>query len=436
MTSGPTQRIHAYVSKGFFVEMLVRDVSLDMAIHDLIDNCVDGAIRMRGSGRFDGLTVDVRLSQGEFAISDTCGGIDLHTAQFYAFRFGRPAEAPEVPRSIGRFGVGMKRAVFKLGRQFSVISTSENSRFEVEVDVPEWEEEEDWEFEFKSAENFEDPIPTGERGTTVRVTELFDTVQSQFSLEYFVNRLRQSIASRQQEHLENGLSVTVNGVSIASAPIRFLVSGQELVPVFREEHRNGVVVRLMAGAGESVPADAGWYLFCNGRMVMRSDQSEVTGWGESGIKRIPKYHNQFARFRGCAYFDSDDSTALPWNTTKDGVDEESQLFRAVRVEMVTIMRPVINFLNDLDAEQDAPEGFRPLTRLVQGARPVAAATLHHSEVFTYRKPPERRLPKTIRIQYDRPRDLIDRVKQSLRVSTARAAGENTFDYYVEQELEE
>ena len=154
MTLNADRIINASVSKSFFVDMLVRDVSLEMAIHDLLDNCIDGALRIRGEGSFDGLVVNITCSPDYFEIEDNCGGIDVDIARNYAFRFGRPEEAHTeefslVPNSTGRFGVGMKRAVFKLGRHFTVNSVSRSHRFLVDVDVDEWSRDPEWQFEFK-----------------------------------------------------------------------------------------------------------------------------------------------------------------------------------------------------------------------------------------------------------------------------------------------
>ena len=62
--------------------------------------------------------------------------------------------------------------------------------------------------------------------------------------------------------------------------------------------------------------DGGWYIFCNGRMVVRADQSQLTGWGDSDGKRMPKYHPDFAFFRGYVFFDCQNAALLPWTTTK------------------------------------------------------------------------------------------------------------------------
>ena len=433
--------IDASVSKSFFVEMLVKDISLPMAIHDLIDNCIDGALRLRENRKkFTDLEVDLRLSKEKFSITDNCGGIDLDTAQNYAFRFGRPKTVKGVSHSIGRFGVGMKRAVFKIGRKFEVISTSKKHKFEVKVDVPSWEETNEWQFNFTKKKERKPDSPSEERGTCINVTDLFESVAERFSLSYFINDLKSSIATRYQSYLESGLVIRVQGVSIPVAPTKFFISDskdRELSAAFRESEIEGVVVRLIVGVGPPLPNDAGWYVYCNGRMILRADQSEITGWGEAGIERIPKYHNAFARFRGCVYFDSDDSSSLPWNTTKDGVDQESSVYRSVRSEMVTLMKPVLAFLRDLSHEPDRPEGAQPLTTLLDSSqlKPVSKIT-KKKNVFSYIKPDLKRGPKRVRIQYDRPEEVIQKVKKNLKVRSAKAVGEKTFEYYVKMELSE
>lgn len=126
--------IDASPTKDFFILMLVRDIELMDAIADLVDNCVDGARRTRPRGDYDGLWVRVETTAESFRIADNCGGIAVDLARNYAFRFGRPAGMPQTKHSVGQFGIGMKRALFKLGRKFTVDSTTTMSHFKVDVD--------------------------------------------------------------------------------------------------------------------------------------------------------------------------------------------------------------------------------------------------------------------------------------------------------------
>src|ERR1700688_3958157 len=114
MPDAGDRRIDASPTKDFFISMLIKDIGTTRAIIDLVDNCVDGARRLRPNGEYDGLRVDIETDDGHFEIRDNCGGVPVNLARNYAFRFGRPTEMAATPHSVGQFGVGMKRALFKL----------------------------------------------------------------------------------------------------------------------------------------------------------------------------------------------------------------------------------------------------------------------------------------------------------------------------------
>ena len=304
--------VSALPTKAFFVDMLTKDVSLPSAIMDLIDNCVDGALRLRGEGSLEGLSVSLTINDAEFVICDNCGGIPLDTARQYAFRFGRAEGAPSYDNSVGLFGVGMKRAMFKLGRRFEVYSESERDFFMVSVDVDAWQKESDWKFPLDTEEHSTaKPKETG--GTKIRVWDLHEGVASQFAMSGFLSRLRTEISAKHQIYLERGLTIQVNRTLLIATSVKFAFLPQLLNPAHEELNYNGVTVNLFSGIGEAgsrARLDAGWYVYCNGRMVVKADQTELTGWGTLGTNRIPKYHHQFARFRGCVFFNSLQSSEL------------------------------------------------------------------------------------------------------------------------------
>ncbi len=57
--------INAYPTKELFISILVRDVTMRDAIGDLLDNSVDGALRLRPNGNYEGLEVNIELNAEE-----------------------------------------------------------------------------------------------------------------------------------------------------------------------------------------------------------------------------------------------------------------------------------------------------------------------------------------------------------------------------------
>lgn len=435
-----SHEVNALPTKALFIDFLTKDLSLNRAVTDLVDNSIDGARRLRPGGDYTDLYVNLTLTPSHFEIVDNCGGIPVDIARNYAFRFGRPAGMAATPHSVGQFGVGMKRALFKLGKFFRVTSVADTSQFVLPVDVEEWRGKDEWRFEFAEVEeNISNPESA--RKTTIRVEQLLPGVATEFRLQNFATRLANELQAAHQESIASGLTIRVNGLALEATTIKLRDSGYIETGFRLVEYGEGqqkVTVRIYTGVGDSSPGAAGWYVFCNGRLLLEADQTSTTGWGEAGETRVPKYHNQFAAFRGLVYFDSEDATRLPWNTTKTGVDDESPIYRSVKEEILLMMRPVIDFLNELDREKSGPAEDRPLARALEETNLVLPRTLTQQRPF---KAVARRSvvpagPRMQRIQYDRPVELVDKVKANLGVSSYKDVGGQTFDYYYKMECEE
>lgn len=434
-------QINAEPTKAFFVDMLTRDIALEQAILDLVDNSVDGAKAMKSDGDrpFEGRMVRVEFSEEKFRIIDNCGGFDKETARNYAFRFGRPAGTPRTPHSIGQFGVGMKRALFKFGSNFVVQSaTAADDAWAVRVHVPDWEKQDGWHFPwapFESANGISKENP----GTDIEVTELRPAVAAKFSTKLFQNAITGLIKSKHRQFIAGGLSIAVNGEHVDATSLHLLVDDaakfrpgvDELL--FEEDGAENVKARIVVGVGQSAPRDAGWYVVCNGRVILEADRSKETGWGlveeESNAVYMPSFHNQFARFRGIVYFDSNDSARVPWNTTKTHIDLDNSVWQKTFGRMIEMMRPVITFLNDLDADIDEhTREHSPLLDYVNKAKSVKPEDLpKHASFIAPARGTLSKGTKTMKVQYSKPVEQISFLMKELSVDSATAVGQRTFD---------
>ena len=452
------RRVEAAPEKLFFVSMLVKDIELIPAIIDLVDNSVDGARSLRPDGDFAGLAVKISIDPdaGRFEISDNCGGFDAEIARHYAFRFGRPETFIGIEGSVGQFGVGMKRAIFKLGSAFRVESRSANSRFVIDQNVADWagDTSPDWSFRFAELEEPWEPPEHAELGTPIVVTQLHPGVKRDLSLTQTLGRLRTDLQLRHQESLLAGLTVEINGdLLVASIPA--LLHSDLVKPIKRTfaipaDGDKSVEVILVAGIvrgraedrdrddgdAEDTPrsAEAGWYLFCNGRLVLVADKSRLTGWGVAGNNA---YHPQYRLFRGYAYLQARDSSLLPWNTTKTGVDEDSPVFRTLQAQMEVALHEVQQLLNDLKKERQyhSSEDARPLNAAVHAAAETRIAELPDSaKVEAPEAAPRPPAGRNQMISYSVDRDQYEAARETLGVEGPRDVGLETFTYYYNAEV--
>ena len=438
-------QINAMPTKTFFVDMLVKDIPLERAVLDLVDNCIDGAKRLRPGEPpvFAGLSVALSLNAEQFEIKDNCGGFDIGTAKDYAFRFGRPAKATTTDYSIGQFGVGMKRALFKFGRYFEVHSTTRNQRWSMKVDVDDWEEDPDWHFDF---DDIEDDLnnPEEECGTYILVKKLRPEVAARFTQSYFRRSLTETIRSHQRQFLAFGLAIDFEGTHLTNTDLRMRTGGHFSPAIeevtFDEKSDKPIAVRIVVGLGESVPSQAGWYIVCNGRVVLSADRSEETGWDTVSEQKegIPKYHNQYSRFRGVVFFNCQSSRKLPWNTTKTGLDTSSPIWLAVVPKMLDHTRTAIKFLNALDDEiEEYGRSSAPLLgALARETSSLDVEKFQGARDFSWNKNPRAPGPKMTKIQYSREQAKIQTLMRALNVTSARAVGQATFDMIYKEQGED
>jgi hypothetical protein len=196
--------INGRPTKTFFVNMITRDITIRDAILDLLDNSIDGASRINKDD-YSGLFIKITVNNNEFVLEDNCGGFSLEIARNYAFRFGRPESAKVVGGTVGRFGVGMKRSLFKMGKSFEVESKSEIDHFQVDINVANWltktdiitnkdgdkEEIDDWNFDYVDINPEINNLDL--KGTYIKVSELYDEVSAQFKDDAFLFSLEDDI---------------------------------------------------------------------------------------------------------------------------------------------------------------------------------------------------------------------------------------------------
>ena len=97
--------------------------------------------------------------------------------------------------------------------------------------------------------------------------------------------------------------------------------------------------------------------------------------------------------------------------------------------MITAMKDVFFFLNDVDKEKDATD--RPLQKKLEKAKSIPLAAIAQSAIFV-RPPktePKSAAEKLTWIRYQRPTPLVTKVMDGLDVSSAQEAGEQTFDLF-------
>ena len=439
-----TKMIKANPTREFFVNMLVRDILLKQAIIELIDNSIDGARTIKKDNDFTGLKIAVDFDGDSFCIRDNCGGIPLDVAQEYAFRFGRPKEKETGNNeTTGIFGIGMKRALFKLGDYFEIKSKTVTTSFEVKLDVEQWENEEsnNWDFPFFSyQENLCNSLEN--TGTTITVSRLRKEISADLKSRDFEKELIEHIQRRVGLDIDNGIIIEVNGKKLIGNHVK-LVNGEDIQPVKESYIHGNVKVKIVAGIAEKKekekyePENAGWYIYCNGRLVVAADKTSLTTWKDIENKNSGVvFTNTYASFQGTVSFSSNKPEELPWNTTKTGIDESSLVYLQAKEKMIDIFKIVKGFIDEI--RKNTKENDDGVAETVANMPSIELTTKNIEKVL----PENRKLSikdvkvKTVPnvvIRYKKPKEDVELLKRSLGVTSNNEVGELTFDYYKDAE---
>ncbi|MEB1349638.1 ATP-binding protein [Xanthomonas campestris pv. campestris] len=435
-------------TKKLFIDTLVRDVDLISAIVDLVDNSVDGARRIRPNENFKGLAIEIEVGAKRFLLKDNCGGIPLEIAQNYAFRFGRSSDQPAaVAHSVGHFGVGMKRTLFKIAKKFTITSMTDKDEFGLGVDVDQWEMlEDDWSFPMVNVNKYPKSIDRV-TGTVILVDSLRDDVAEEFGLNSFRGLLRERIRLAHTKAISDGLEINFNGDPLEAEVNLTIKSSAHIKPGVKTgtfTFKDGTVeYSLISGVDDRDSQAAGWYVFCNGRLLLNADQTQQTGWGQHPA---PAFHQQFNHFRGYLYLESDNPGLLPWNTTKTGMSEDHDVFRRVRLMMAEATAEVTAFLNKVRIEEAVAKqdegAAQPLHEALDKCKkidvPSQYKSLQATAKFTWPTVAagQKQKSQTTRIAYTVDRERAEAMKKALGVTSNSAIGLETFEYYYSLHLED
>ena len=346
--------VNSSPSKTFFIDMITKDVSVESAILDLIDNAIDSHKKHKKRGEKSKIQITLDLKNDYFSIEDNCGGMTKEDAVNKAFKFGN--NESRSAGALGMYGIGMKRSIFKIGSDFEVQSKTDSDSFIVYMNKDEWltlidpmTKEDIWKF------YIEDRDYEFEPGVRIHISNLSEALKTYLKWAKNISDLKEKIASAYRDILNQDVIIQLNG-EIVVYTHETLYESTFIRSYVRSYDIRDLKIKIIAGMGTASPKEAGWNVVCNGRTIIERDRSELTGWETSyssedegdldfklvnSEKTLPAFHNDFARFRGYVYIISDDANELPLNTTKDGIDKQHPIYEFIYSEMVNIMHKML-----------------------------------------------------------------------------------------------
>jgi len=336
----------------FFAETMTTDVELIDALFDLIDNSIDAArnIIIANSNYhtdpyglpsdYSGYKIKLTFSKDKISISDNCQGIESEVIENRAFYTGRTSNHRF---GIGHYGLGLKRALLKTGKTFSLESDNGINLYVAKFshDVLSGDKEKSLKAQKYPSNNT--------LGTLFSAHDLKADVINQITSEEWFENSKRHLSIRYSIFLKKGLSIILESncfskateVEIRSELPNMRVDGP-LSDFSYELQQNEITAGVSAffnvgvhhkykfpgeyahslASNKAITEEFGIYFICNDRVIVSHSFEKKYGFTTS-------FHSEYNGFLCYVRMVSEDPALLPWNTAKTEIKVHNPLFAEI-----------------------------------------------------------------------------------------------------------
>jgi Histidine kinase-, DNA gyrase B-, and HSP90-like ATPase len=427
--------------KRLFISLITRDISLADAIVDLTDNSVNAAMRplrnqFSSTADFHRIfankqispkvSINVSVDRDSVVVTDDAEGIDFESAKEEVFRFGHSTQHQNARDRLSVYGIGMKRALFKIGDRVSITSNHKSGGFDLKLDVERWADDDKvpWTFPIQKRS----PSAHG-TGTKITIEKLHDEIRRRITDGLFETELREKLSKVYSFFIDRVVTISVNGKSVMAT--EFQIGANFSHDKFKSDGVDCTITAGIASAtGDKFLADAaGWFVFCNFRTVIYADKSPLTGWGTT----LPIFQPKHRPFVGMVSFTSSNPEALPWTTTKGSVNVDDLAWQEAKARMVTAAKPILRVLDSRYSQEGTEIEPMRISQLSGRSTNVFEAAASNQRAFTVIK---KEAPKDVKVQYTVKLSEIERVRKHFARSKMSASeiGRKTFEFFLRNEV--
>ncbi|RAU21675.1 hypothetical protein CU669_11900 [Paramagnetospirillum kuznetsovii] len=325
------------VDPNYLQNALTKDITTLESIYDLVDNCIDAARNTLLSSpacafdryglpaSYSGFCISLHFGDGWIAILDNAFGIDEDTL---ANRTLRPGTESSHRFGIGRFGIGLKRALMKLGKRYW-LSTDTGAQASMMAFKRE---------QLGGPELIAQRVSSkGRQKTLICIKELESMVSHETSTPNWKETAIRELSRRYGIFVSKGLRIYLNGAQIPSfgpcirdsGPVTHQTESDEIdgVRIFidagmHQDYRISDEPSYERSVNKKLTDQYGWYFVCNDRIVEVATHQKSLGW-------TGKWHQEYYGFVGWVRFVSEElatSGELPWDTKKTSINPYSPAF--------------------------------------------------------------------------------------------------------------
>lgn len=372
---------------------LIADYGLRTGLCELVDNALD-LWMLHGRAKPLNIKIDLDTQRQMISIEDDAGGVTAVELRLLIAP-GGSRNASNAP-IIGVFGVGSKRASVAIGEHVEIRTRHKfNATFQLDI-TRDWLETPDWSLPSYQIAN----IAPGT--TRVEISKL----RRPFT-DDDIDHLQTHFAETYSWFINEGCSIKVNGEPLA--PIKF--DSFAFPPSFAPQTATfnvalpglgNVGVKITAGLILDRNAEAenyGVYFYCNHRLVVKEFRTRDVGYFVTREAGVP--HPDASLARVIVELDGA-ARAMPWNSSKSGIDPDHPLFHHIRPTIIYLNSHFSSLSRRLKSDWES-QVFKHTDGKFEEAVPTASGTV-----------PRFVLPPLPRVHKSRAEHLMERNKAVIK----------------------
>jgi hypothetical protein len=341
--------INTGIEPSFLAETLTTDIELTDALFDLIDNSIDAArdqILLQQNVKFDsyglpgdysGYHIRLRLSSNTITVKDNCSGFDEETLTNSAFITGKRSNHEF---GIGHYGLGLKRALLKAGRNFGLVTDNGVARYRAFFNSASFSGNEKNQIPAKRY------ISKNKSYSLFTVSGLFTDIKHQLADQAWFDYAIKKLSVRYGIFIDKGLQITVVNSMNDSCITRRIQSsipnlrkGKPLTPFSDRMNTEGLDVYFNVGVHEKyifsgeegnnsrdnglLSETYGLYFISNDRVIVDASLDKKHGFTTS-------WHNDYSGFICLIRMIGNNPGKLPWNTAKTELKLGTSAFISIK----------------------------------------------------------------------------------------------------------
>lgn len=302
-------------SKEYFINLLTKDVDVDDAICELINNAINRYNLQSEGLQLTEYWISIKIINNLIQVWDNCGAVEDVELFKEKLKFNETKE---------NYDDSLIKALLKCGDSIELELNNNAESYIIKINsqtsIDSWE--------ITDQQSFSSDKPKGMR---VVIKNIYKEVKSRLETATFMSRLSNKIASKYRYLLDDNIKIKIMYKSADAKFIepKFIEKADLIKSESKLIEELEVKVKLYKCYQDK---NNGWDIFVNDICRLERDKSNITNWSKLRIDG-----HSFLRFRGEVFIYCKKPSSIVINSIRNILDSNTEIFNLIKEFMYSVV---------------------------------------------------------------------------------------------------